>query len=196
MIFWAYLKHFSKKVQSWPTLYWRLAVHRARRVTGHGGTAAVPTMPRTRKFASRSEAKRTFRVNMLTFQRCLALGSSLRFAKRTFRGPKGREGPVACHVLPLNVPWITSRKAACDSRPEGPRGASRMPRFTVARPVNYKPRSGLRLEARRAERGKSFAVVWPLNETFLRLTDFRNHVPSRHGLRANRTSRDIVCVRL
>ena len=154
MIFWAYLKHFSKKVQSWPTLYWRLAVHRARRVTGHGGTAAVPTMPRTRKFASRSELSEStcWRSND-------ALHSEVRFASRSelsearraersqshatyyrwtsrelqaakrpaTRGPKGREEPVACHVLPLHVPWITSREAACDSRPEGPRGASRLP---------------------------------------------------------------------
>ena len=49
------------------------------------------------------------------------------------------------------------------SGPKGPRGASRMPPFardTVPSPVNYKPQSGLRLEARRAERSQSHATFY------------------------------------
>ena len=34
-------------------------------------------------------------------------------------------------------------------------------------------------------------VVWTLNESFLRLMDLRHDASSRHGLRANRTSRDM-----
>ena len=55
----------------------------------------------------------------------------LQAAKRpATRGPKGWEEQVASHLLPVTrylLPWITSREAACDSRPIGPRGASRLP---------------------------------------------------------------------
>ena len=84
------------------------------------------------------------------------------------------EEQVACHLLSVTryrIPWITSREATCDSRPEGPIGASCMPHFireTVPYPVNFKPRSGLRLEARRAEMSKSHATLYTWHGTVSR----------------------------